>query len=755
MMTLRSIVTLLVLSACLLGNRATFAQLAGASAASEELGEIVVTAERRSEKLQDVPITVDVVTGTEALKANIWGNMLLQTQVPGLVTSRENTGATLYLRGVGTVAAPGVENAVAQYVDDVYITGFAGNVLSFNNIDRVEVLKGPQGTLFGRNATGGVINIVTKNPSPDPALDVQAGYANYQTIETSLYGTTSLDALAPNLSMNVAFHTREQDQGWGRDFTTAQDVNLGKEWGIRSKVLWTPSGTTSVLISADHYWDNYDYGLNQTVVPGTLSADHGTWAGNYNSLSYNPFSPYGPGRSGQERHLDTESIVINHDFDWASLKTISARREVTNYTTYSQGGGPLNYNDARWPQALEQYSQEIHLASLPGTQLWGHPFHWLAGTYILKLNDEIDLFTSGAVTGGNLYEITTYPYYSGHGETYTDSYAGFFDATLEIAPGTNLTLGVRDTQDHIRYVSWSDFFVGPPPAGQGHTNYPNSYLDENQPTYRAILDHKFLEDVMGYLSFSRGYKSGGYGLFAVGAAPALPETINAYIAGLKSEWFDHRFRANVEGFYYDYKNQQVEVIEGGTAEETNAASSHIYGVDATFTNKPIDVLTLWVNFEYLHGRYQAFPGAITYVQMPATCTPAPARLPGPLEPGNMQCAFDAAGKPTIRSPDFSGDIGFDYVMLVGDRGSLDWNVNYYHTASYNWDPSGQFPEPAYGLISTAITWTSPAHKWDVQVWCSNCGNTYHDTFIAESAPDQQVAPEAPREFGIRFGAHFK
>ena len=716
------------------------------------LQEVVVTAERRTENLQDVPISVDVLSNLDASKAHVWDNMTLQTEVPGLVTSRENTGATLFLRGVGTVSAPGVENAIAQYVDDVYIDGFAGNILSFNNVDSVEVLKGPQGTLFGRNATGGVINITTKNPSADQALDIQAGYGNYQTIETNVYGTTGL---GPNLAVNIAYHSREQDLGWGRDFTTGQNVDLGQEYGVRPKLLWTPTEHTSVLLSFDHYWDNYDYGLNQTVQPGTLSADLGTYAGNYNSLSYNPFSPYGPGRSGQERHINSESLVINHDFGWATLKSITAGRDVTNYTTYSQGGGPENYNDARWPQHLEQYSEEIHLSSNEGAQLWGRKFNWLAGIYVLKINDAIDLITSGEVTGGNLLQITPYPLYSGFGENYTHSYSAFYDATLEVLPGTNLTLGFRETADRITNQSTSYFETGPGAANTSVTHYPEISANADEPTYRAVIDHKFMQDVMGYASFSHGFKSGGFGLFAVGSPPALPEDVNAYIVGLKSDWFDHRFRADLEAFDYDYTNQQVEVIRGGSALETNAASSRIYGLDTTLTERPIESLTLSANFEYLHGRYLSFPGAITYVQNPATCTPVPTRLAGPLVPGNLECAFDASGKPTIRSPTFSGDIGFDYTIAKGDYGTFDWSANYYHTATYNWDPSGQFPEPAYGLLATSLIWTSPGHKYDVQLWCSNCGNTYHDTFIAESGPDQQKAPEAPREFGIRFGAHFK
>lgn len=761
MTTLRSILTYSITYACLLSSGAlaqqTVSTTSAAPAQASELSEIVVTAQRRSEKLQDVPITVNVLTSDQALKNHVWDNMTLETQVPGLQTSRENTGATLYLRGVGTVAAPGVENAVAQYVDDVYITGFASNILSFNNVDQVEVLKGPQGTLFGRNATGGVITIHTKNPSPDSELDVQAGYGNFQTYETTVYGTTSI---GPDLAANIAYHSREQEQGWGRDLTTGQDVDLGKEYGLRGKVLWTPGEGTSVLLSADHYWDNYDYGMNQTVVPGTLSADHGTFAGDYNTLSYNPFSPYGPGRSGQERHIDTESIVVTHDFDWAELKSITARRWATNYTTYSQAGGPLNYNDARWPQDLEQYSEEIHLSSREGSQLWGHPWHWLGGIYLLKIDDKIDLLTSGEVTGGSVYTITPYPLYSGTGEDRTHSYSAFYDATIEILPETNLTLGARETADRIKYISYSYFYTGVPPADTiladtFYTLYPARYANANEPTYRAVLDHKFLEDVMGYISFSHGFKSGGFGLFAVGEAPALPEEVNAYIAGLKSEWLDHRLRANLEAFDYNYQHQQVEVIEGGSAVETNAAASRIYGLDAEFNEKATDLLTLTLNFEWLHGRYLNFPGAISYVQSPATCDPYPARLPGPLIPGDTECAFNAAGKPTIRSPKFSGDIGFDYLIFTGAIGTIDWSANYYYTTSFDWDPDGQFPEPAYGLLATSLIWKSPDHKWDTQLWCSNCTNRYHDTFIAESGPDQQVAPEAPREYGIRFGAHFK
>lgn len=718
---------------------------------STQLQEVTVTAEHRTENLQSVPIDVGVVTATQGANLGVVDNMSLQMQIPALQTSRQVVGATLYLRGVGTISAPGVENGVATYVDDVYQSGYSGSIVAFNNIDRVEVLKGPQGTLFGRNATGGVIHIVTKEPSSQPELDAQIGYGNFQTLETNVYGTTGI---GPHVAADIAFHSREQSQGWGRDLTTGQEINLGKEYGVRSKVLWTPEDATSVELMADHYWDNYDYGANQTSVPGTLSAGLGTFAGDYNTQGDNPYSPYGPGRSGHSRHVDSESLTITHDFGWATLKNIAARRNVRDYTTYDQDGGPGHYNDARWPSNTEQYTEELRFTSDAGAKLFGLNWSWVGGFFFLKLNDGIDLITSGGLVGAPLFTVSQYPQYSGFGTAFTHSYSGYFDTTLNLTPTTGLTLGVRETADRVRFESHTEFTAasGPPPFV---TVFPEANANATKPTYRVIVDQKFMEDVMGYVSFSHGYKSGGFSLFGPGSAPTQPELLDAYAVGMKSDWFEHKLRANIEGFWYNYTNQQVEVIESGSAVEINAARSRIYGADLDVTGKVAGNLTLFSRLSWLHGRYIAFTGAPEYIQQPATCSPVPARLPGPLVPGDLQCPIDASGNPTIRSPNFSGNIGFDYTIAKGATGTFNWTGSYYYTTKFNWDPSGQYQEPAYGLIATSLNWLSPDDRYEAQLWCTNCGNTYHDTFIAESAPEEQKAPEAPREFGIRFRIFFR
>lgn len=731
----------------ILGAKPTYAQEAKASAevqapAGTQVGleEIVVTAEHRSESLQSVPIVVSVLTSDSIAKLGSTDTMSLPTQIPTLQTSRQIIGYTVYLRGVGTISAPGDENAVATYVDDVYINGFASNIVSYNNVQRVEVLEGPQGTLFGRNATGGVIRIVTKDPSTTPELSGQIGYGNYGTITSNVYGTTGI---ASNLAMDVAYFSREQDTGWGRDVHTGQEINLGKEYGLRSKLKWTPGEDTAVLLEGDHYWTDYDYGTNPSVVRGTLSAGGGTFVGDYNNQADNVFSG---GKSGNSAHVDGQTITVDHNFGWGTLRSISAARQVYATTSYDQDMGPANVVSAAFTSRMEQYTEEMRLSSPDGWQLGGHDFHWQGGIFAMKLNDAIAPLSLQGLALGGLAELEAFS------KSYTHSYAGFVDGTYALNNTTNLTLGARYTEDRIRNASY-DVFT----SSAGSASAPPLYQQTNsgKPTYRVILDHRFTEDVMTYGSVSRGFKSGGFALLSAGTKPTVPEELDAYAIGAKTQWFDHRFQANVEAYAYNYKHQQVEVIVGGGAFDINAGQSRIYGLDLKFAFTPIADLTLTANYGYLHGRYSSFPGAPVYLQQPATCSPTPTRLTGALEPGDLLCSFDAAGKPTIRSPTNSGNLGADYTFLRTTHGTIDWAANYFHTSSFNWDPSGQFPERAYGLIQTSLTWKSASEKYDVQLWCTNCGNVYHDTFIAESATGQQRAPEAPREFGVKFGARFK
>ena len=738
-----------LVAACIgLGSTLGFAQTTSSSSSTApttsdsqgEIQEVVVTAQRRSQRLQDVPIDVAVVSGEDALKMGVTDSLSLPTQVPGLATSRQITGATIYLRGVGTIAAPGNENGVATYIDDVYVNGYSGSNVPLFSVDHVEVLKGPQGTLFGRNATGGVISITTKEPSETPELDAQIGYGNYRTYSASVYGTMGI---APHVAIDFAYEVGDQKTGWGHDLSTGQEINRGQAYSVRSKVKWTPDDATSVIFSVDHHWDDYDFGINPNVPPGTLSLGNATYAGPYNSLGVNSYTG---GISGHGVHVDGYSLTAQHDFDWGTIKSITARRESEDTVTYDQDMGPIHFVDAFYHTKSDGYSEELHLSSPAGFAIDGHDLHWLTGLYVYKNNDGLTpLGIAGAAAGGlsQIYETSV---------SETRSYAGFVDATYAITPVDHLTAGLRYTDDRI--INNGNVALFAPDSTTTVIPAPSQYADAKRPTYRLVLDHNFSTDIMAYLSAATAFKSGGFNQFSEGTPAVRPETLDAFTVGLKSDWLDRKLQVNLEAFDYKYLNQQVAiVVEAGQA-DINAAESRIYGLDANVIAKLTPDFTLNGNFEYLRGRYGRFEGAPEVVQTPATCEPYPMRLPGALVPGSVTCSIDVSGRPTIRSPAFSGNISGDYVFRT-NAGNFGLNANYYYTASYNWDPSGQYPEPAYGLLSSYLDWTAPSTLWNVSVYCSNCLNRYHDTFIAEGAAAIQRAPADPRLFGIRFAMHLK
>ncbi len=210
---------------------------------TQGLEEIVVTAEHRTESAQKVPISISVIDFADTQKLGITDTTQLSQTVPSLAISHQLNAQSIYLRGVGTIANPGNEGAVATYIDGVYITGFGATLSSLTNIDRVEVLKGPQGTLFGRNATGGVISIWTQDPTQKPVLDVQLGYANYNTSSASLFAA---GGLTPTLAASVSLSGRDQESGWGHDLTTGQKTSFGTEYSARTKLVWTHVDDTKV-----------------------------------------------------------------------------------------------------------------------------------------------------------------------------------------------------------------------------------------------------------------------------------------------------------------------------------------------------------------------------------------------------------------------------------------------------------------------------------------------------------------------------
>ncbi len=255
-----------------------------AAASDAEIRDIIVTARRRDERLQDVPIAVSAVNGLQAERMGLTDTQSLVIATPNLDFGKvASYGALPFLRGVGTsFGAAGVESPVAIYVDDVYISSPNGNLMSLNNIESVQVLKGPQGTLFGRNATGGVIQITTKQPSFAPEGRISVGYGNYDTYEGALYASTGL---SDTVAVSIAASGRKQSDGFGKSLLTGEEVQKGWDWNVRGKLLANLGERTSITLSADYSKQKSDIGANQTTVPGSIGLGGYGYAGEYNTLA--------------------------------------------------------------------------------------------------------------------------------------------------------------------------------------------------------------------------------------------------------------------------------------------------------------------------------------------------------------------------------------------------------------------------------------------------------------------------------------
>lgn len=252
-----------VVAAALQANSANAAE----AKASGGLEEVVVTAQRRAENLQAVPISVSSINATALQKSGISGTIQLNQIAPSVQVTRSGPSTIFYIRGVGNGSGQiGEEGANAFYIDGVYIGDLAQANVEFNNIERIEILKGPQGTLFGRNSSGGLVNITTRDPGDRFTVKALAGFANYNTVKGQLYMAAPV---TNDLSVDLAITSRQQRKGWGKNKFNGKDYGLGWMYGLRTKILWQPGDANKITLSADYkrLHDNFTSGFMGTRVP--------------------------------------------------------------------------------------------------------------------------------------------------------------------------------------------------------------------------------------------------------------------------------------------------------------------------------------------------------------------------------------------------------------------------------------------------------------------------------------------------------
>ncbi|MBL8268064.1 TonB-dependent receptor [Steroidobacter sp.] len=704
---------------------ATLATTANAQTAEQSQGsgleEVVVTAQRRSENLQSVPIAVTALTADMLEKQGIGRSLDITNVTPGLVITPAVTAPQIYIRGVGTLnAAPGEESSNAVYVDGVYLAALPSAIFSFNNIERIEVLKGPQGTLFGRNATGGLIQVVTRDPSFDNTYKVDLSYGNYQTTAASAYIS---GGLSDNVALDLAGSFSDQGEGFGVNRFNGREVGKTRDKSVRSKLLWNVSEDTVIRFAADYSEAATSAGPARSVIPGSVALGGQQFLGDPQDLNFN-LHPWAETSGGGA------SLRIEHDWSWAKLLSISAYREGTFDVDSDQDSTALAIVNAQVRTDFSQLTQELQLQSNQDGRL-----QWIAGLFYLASETNQTPFglsgASQAAVGGFTNRFASQD---------TDSYAVFAQSNYSFTDSTRLTTGVRFSKDE-RGITGRD------ETGIGTRNVVDRETSFDSTTWRLALDQKLSDDVMVYGSYSRGFKSGIYNLLAPTAPPVRPEQLDAFEVGLKSELFDRTVRANLSSFYYQYSDIQLSQQVPGGVFLLNAAEATMYGLDAELLAEPFDGLTLRGGLNLLHAEYDSFPGAPYTLPSPATCaTNPPSLLAGPRTGGNTTCATNAAGNDMVRAPKWTLNFSADYRWLTS-IGAFSASANYYYNDGYFPDPDNRIHVPSYSLVNAEVGWWSESERFGVRLWARNLLDKEYYSNIVTSTGDNGTAG-LPRMYGI-------
>jgi iron complex outermembrane recepter protein len=672
------------------------------------LEEIIVTATRRAENINDIPIAVQAFSENMLQETGAIDPIGLATITPNLNITTHLMGVTPYIRGVGNpISATIAEASVALYIDGSYIKSSNASAFEYNNIERIEVLKGPQGTLFGRNATGGLIHIITKDPSYEAGVRGKVSAGSYETVRTSLYANTGI---TDNLAADIAINYKNQADGWGTNRTTGKDVDEGKSLNIRTKWKWEVSDQTSLTLSADYTDIESSFGTYNRPLPGTTPLfGFASPDGYYDSVDSLP---------GDEWIKDSgAALTIEHSTDGLDFKSITTYRYTESGSHFDQVTSPLALVDILIDdQESENFAQELQLYSSSGA------LDWLVGVYYFHDNagfNSLQLQGPLIAGGAGVQEI--------RGPQETNSYSIYGEGTYAITDDTRLTLGARWTKDE-REIVHSVFFNGAPLV-----SIPQE-AEWEEPSYRVILGHDLNEDTMVYTSYSRGYKAGNHNSSGVGAPAFNPEFLDAYEVGAKTTLANGQVQLNTAAFYYDYQDLQTSRVVAGSLFTVNAAAAKIYGVEFDMVANVTNRLQIIAGAGWLHNEYDDFEDA-------------PRLDPNPNFPfGNIQTAFDASGQKLPRVPEWTANIGGSYFLGMVAEGELKISVNLFHNDGFYWVPSNRQRQDAYDLLHAGISWRNADDTFGIRVYGDNLLDEEYSNYTSEQPIGDIFQPAAPRTY---------
>jgi iron complex outermembrane recepter protein len=689
--------------------------LAVAQSSGAQLEEIVVTAQKREQSFQDVGIAVSVFTGEDVAKLGFSQLKDVATQTPNVQIKEvvANSVPNVTIRGVGLNDYAANNNPAAGiYVDDVYLVSPAMLTFGLLDLERIEVLKGPQGTLFGRNTTAGTVNFVSRKPtdSLDGYLNLDYGRYERAVVEGAIGGP-----LSDTLAGRVALQTIQQGDGWQVNRLTGDKVGEIDRTSVRGQLLWTPSEALSVLLNVHGGQDDSDVWLVKIDNPFTTEDDGDT-------------NVYRSGAS-VPTVMELESKGVTLSIDWAlsdttTLTSVTGYEEFTRYHVEDRDASSLVQLDGYFDNDIEQISQELRLTwQRDDLVLIGGVFY---GEDTVKTRDRFDatdllslLGLAGIASIGNEYRQET------------TSAALFLHSEWTFAPDWKLTAGARYTDEQKDFGNAFTYLI--PAGGTDIPLYPpvvDDY-DVQDVSGKLGIDYSGFADTLLYASISRGFKSGGFqGQLSFDPSALVPfddETLVAYEAGIKSRLLGNTLQLNASVFFYDYKDLQ---FYGGLFDSplgvlfgiANVGDAEVMGLEAELW---------WVASERLDIRL-----GLGLLDTEITQSVVDGVATGSELPNAPDMTFNAQLR--YQWP-LSGDLKVEALFAANYQGDLTFDVVR--------DPP-EAREKGYWLADARVGIGAQDDRWNVSVWAKNLADERYRTQVLFSSVGFGETWGAPRTYGM-------